>query len=188
MIGGCSRRPTLSPLPGGSTLLAFGDSLTEGKGVGRHEAYPAILERLSGFRVVNAGVSGEVTAEGLARLPDVLDETRPRLMLLMHGGNDILRGLDRRSMRANLAAMIELARERGVDVVLVGVPEKRLFSESAPEYAELARHHGLVFEPEIIGSLMRSPSMKSDAVHFNARGYRRIAETLHDRLREAGAI
>lgn len=88
--------------------------------------------------VVNAGVSGETTSQGLARLSTALDEARPALMILLMGGNDILRGMSMDAAKANLAAMIEMAVSEGVQVVLVGVPERSLFFRSAQMYRELA--------------------------------------------------
>ena len=80
-------------LPVGATVLAFGDSLTSGVGVSKTESYPSVLARMTGLNVINAGVSGELTQEGLGRLPALLDEISPNLLILAEGGNDILRGL-----------------------------------------------------------------------------------------------
>ncbi len=178
----------LTALAADDVILAFGDSLTEGKGVPPTQSYPAVLEQISGFRIINAGRSGETTAQGLRRLPGVLDEVQPRLMLLLHGGNDILQNLPAQQAADNIAAMIRLARARGIDVVLIGVPEKNLFSEVAPIYPALAEQFDLVFEPSLIASLLRSPSKKSDSVHFNQQGYREIAESLSGLLESAGAL
>ena len=84
--------------------------------------------------------------------------------------------------------MIQMAKGRGIQVVLIGVPEKRLFSSSAPLYEELAEKHDLVFDADMIGSLMRNPSMKSDAVHFNEAGYASMAKSIYELLSEYGAI
>ena len=183
----CQEKP-LQPLAPGATILAFGDSLTEGKGVSLGDSYPAVLQRISGMRVVNAGISGEVTADGLARLPEVLDDVRPQLMLLLHGGNDILRNLNPSEASENIAAMIQEARSRGIAVVLVGVPEKKLFSDTSPIYPALAERFKLVFVESIIADLLRSPSKKSDAVHFNQAGYEEIAQELYDTLQRTGAL
>lgn len=188
VLAACERGPTLQPLATDSVILAFGDSLTEGKGVTAQNSYPTVLSALTGRRVVNAGISGEITAEGLDRLPEVLDSVAPQLVVLLHGGNDILRNLDVVEARANLDAMIREIRGRGIAVVLVGVPEKRLFADSASLYGELAASHALPFDGEIIGELIRSPSMKSDSVHFNREGYQRLAESVHRLLDNAGAL
>jgi lysophospholipase L1-like esterase len=187
LLGGCGDAE-LQPLPAGSRILAFGDSLTEGVGVRPADSYPAVLSELSGLEVVNAGVSGETTVEGLARLERELERVQPQLLILLEGGNDILRNLGSRQTKANLAQMIAMAQDRSVPVLLLGVPEKNLFSSVAPLYDELAKEHAVLYERELIGDLMRTPRLKSDAVHFNERGYRRLAERLRARLRDSGAI
>lgn len=187
LLAACSR-PTLSPLLPGERILAFGDSLTEGVGVRVEQSYPAVLAALTRHEVINAGIAGEISEEGLARLPALLDELQPSLMVLLHGGNDILRNMNLAQTRDNLAAMIQLARDRGIGIVLVGVPEKNLFSDSAPIYPELAERYDLVFEDEIVADLIRSPTMKSDAVHFNQLGYTELAEAIYSKLDAAGAL
>src|SRR5258706_4239390 len=123
LASGCSQPAKLAPLPADAVLLAFGDSLTYGTGANEEESYPAQLARLTGRRVVREGVPGEVSAAGLARLPAALDEHRPRLLLLCHGGNDFLRRVPTEQAAENLRAMIRLAKARGIEVVLIGTPE-----------------------------------------------------------------
>lgn len=186
-LAGCSG-PSMEPLASGEVILAFGDSLTEGVGATREQSYPARLAELSGHPVVNAGVSGEVTAEGVARLPDVLERTDPGLMILLLGGNDILRNGSQAEAKRHLSRMIEMARERDVQVLLLGVPEKSLFSSSAPLYEELAEEHGVPLMEGMVASLLKKPRFKSDQVHLNAAGYRAMAERIHERLVEEGAL
>lgn len=187
LLSACSR-PSLTPLLPGERILAFGDSLTEGVGVSNDHSYPAVLAALTRHEVVNAGIAGEISEEGLARLPALLDEVQPSLMVLLHGGNDILRNMNLAQTRDNLAAMIQIARARGIGIVLVGVPEKSLFSDSASIYPELAERFDLVFEDEIVADLIRSPSKKSDAVHFNRLGYSELAAAIFSKLDSAGAL
>ncbi len=180
--------PKLNPINNNSSILAFGDSLTQGVGVKTENSYPKILSELSGRKVINSGVSGETTDIGLTRLPTELEKYNPGLLLLLEGGNDILRNRDHSQIKKNLNNMIMVAKNHGVQVVLIGVPEKKLFSSSASIYRELAEEHDLVFEGELIGSLMRSPSMKSDSIHFNKSGYRKLAESIYELLKENGAL
>ena len=185
--GGCGG-DALSPLPDDGVILAFGDSLTAGVGVSAARSYPSVLAELTGLRVVNAGVSGEVTAAGLRRLPGELSRATPNLLILLEGGNDILRNGSSTSTKANLAAMIEIAQASGTEVVLIGVPEKNLFSSSAPYYEQLASEYSVVFAPKIVARLLRSPAMKSDPIHFNEHGYRALAEAIHELLVDNGAL
>lgn len=185
LLQGCGGTK-LEAIPANGIILAFGDSLTAGYGVEKAQSYPTVLAELSDRTVINAGISGETTAEGLARLPSVLDQTNPDLMILLEGGNDILRSQDLSQTEANLAAMIELAQNRDVEVVLVGVPYR--LAKVAPFYRDLAKEYDLAFAPELIGTLLREESYKSDEVHFNVQGYRLVAEELHGLLDKAGAL
>ena len=184
---GCST-PSLDPLDADSTILAFGDSLTLGYRVNIADSYPAVLSELTGIEVVNSGVSGETTEEGLARLGGELDKHNPDLLILMEGGNDILQNLDPKLTKRNLSAMIDLANKRDIAVVLVGYPEKKLFSDVAPIYEELARENSVVFEGELVGRLLRQSEYKLDPIHLNEKGYRKMAESFRNLLEENGAI
>ena len=184
----CSGDPELKPLPQNATVLAFGDSLTAGLGVSKDQAYPAVLQTLSGRTVINAGVSGELTIDGLKRLPDLIDKHDPQLLILLEGGNDILQNRSLASAKANLSAMITFAKNQGLDVVLVGVPKKSLFAGTADLYFELAEEHQIPLEDSIISSLLKQPAMKSDSVHFNRAGYSALAEALYGVLGDSGAL
>jgi lysophospholipase L1-like esterase len=187
MLNGCSR-PELSPISSDGTILAFGDSLTFGVGTTKINSYPSVLAQMTGLNVINAGVSGETTTDGLARLPELLDRTVPDLLILIEGGNDILRNQSKSTLKTNLQQMIELAQSRRIPVVLIAIPEKSLLSNAAPLYAELAEQYGLVYDDSLIGGLQRSPSLKSDIVHFNKEGYREMAESIYELLDDSGAI
>ena len=187
LVVGCDSAGSLEELQTGDTILAFGDSLTFGKGTSRTAAYPAVLEQLSGYQVVNAGVSGETTAEGVVRLPSLLLEHEPALVVLFEGGNDVLQNLNKTETKANLSQMITEIQTFGAQVVLVAVPEKSLFSSAAPWYKELADENGLLLQDNIVSKLIKKPAMKSDSVHFNAAGYRALAEAIHEMLEDNGA-
>lgn len=180
--------PPLPPLPPDGVVLAFGDSLTRGTGAGEAEAFPARLEALIGRRVVNAGVPGEVSAEGLRRLPGTLDRHRPDLLILCHGGNDFLRKRPEAALEANLREMVAVARERGVPVVLIGVPAPGIFLSTAEVYRRVAADLALPLEADVVGDVLGDPALKSDPIHPNAAGYARLAAAVASLLREAGAV
>ena len=188
LIAACTERPKLERLPSDAVVLAFGDSLTFGSGASEPESYPAQLEALIGRRVVRAGVPGEVTAQALARLPGALDEHAPRLLLLCIGGNDFLRRLGNPQAERNVREMVQLAKSRGVAVLLIGTPEPG-FSVSPPAfYANIAKEFRLPYEGGIIGEVLMDRALKADPIHPNARGYRVIAERVADKLKQSGAI
>lgn len=188
LLVGCGGPPELNRLAPDARVLAFGDSLTYGTGSGEGESYPAVLAAMIGREVVNAGVPGEESGAGLARLRGELDRVQPDLLVLCHGGNDILRGRDLDAAAANVAAMVREARSRGIDVVLIGVPERSLFSSTAGFYREVADDAGIPLEDRVIADILRTPSLKADPIHPNGDGYRRMAEAVHDLLVSAGAV
>ena len=188
LLAACGGGPKLEKLQSGDVLLAFGDSLTFGTGATPAESYPAVLERSIGRKVVNAGVPGETSAEGLARLPGVLDEVQPKLLILCHGGNDFLRRLGEAKAAENVRAMIRLARERNVPVILLATPKPGLPPSVPAFYAEIAAELGVPFDDAVIKAVVFDNRLKSDMVHPNAKGYAQIAAALRDVLKKSGAI
>jgi len=184
----CSSGTKLPRLDANAVVLAFGDSLTFGTGAESAESYPAILGHLIARKVVNAGVPGEVTDEGLSRLPGLLDTARPALMLLCHGGNDLLRRLDKNQTAGNIRAMIRLAHARNISVILIAVPSPGLSLQPPSIYREIASDLQLPIEEQILTTVLADGSLKSDYIHPNAAGYRRIAEELAALLKKTGAI
>jgi acyl-CoA thioesterase I len=188
LLAGCTDGPKLPPLPGDGVLLAFGDSLTFGTGAAEGESYPAVLERLTGRRVANYGIPGEISADGLARLPGALEKESPALLILCHGANDLLRQMDRDQAAENLRGMVRIARERGISVVLVAVPSPDL-SLAPPEfYSRIAAEFGIPIEKKALKRILGNRSLKSDYIHPNGAGYRQLAGALASLLRKSGAI
>ena len=182
---GCDSGPSIKPFKQESVVLAFGDSLTHGTGASTGQSYPDVLSELLGRQVINVGIPGEVSASGLKRLPSVLEEYKPTLVILCHGGNDFLRKLDQATTSGSLDAMVTLIRSRGADVVLVGVP-KFGFGLQVPElYSQIADKYTVPLQKEILVDLLSDNSMKSDVIHPNATGYRLMAEAIYDLINKA---
>ena len=189
LSAGCSEPvPQLRPLPKDAVILAFGDSLTHGTGAAGTSSYPTVLAAAIDRTVINAGIPGEKTPTGLERLPKLLDSRQPQLVLLCHGGNDLLAKRPDATIKANLAAMVRLVRAQGAEVVLIGVPKPRLLLSAAPFYAELAQELGLPYLADTLSDVLGDRQLKADQVHPNAAGYRAIADALADLLRESGAL
>jgi acyl-CoA thioesterase I len=163
-------------------ILVFGDSISAGYGLAHVEqGWVALLQtRLKdedyGYQVVNASVSGETTAGGLARLPRALDLHHPKIVILELGGNDGLRALPIAQMRANLVRMVELAAAAGARVLLLGM---RIPPNYGPEYTEqfqscysdLARDKKLPLVPFLLADIAQSPNlMQADGIHPNPLG------------------
>lgn len=189
VLSACSERvPQLPRIGPDDVVLAFGDSITFGTGAAEAESYPAVLAELIGRNVVRAGVPGELSAQGVQRLPSALEMHRPKIVLLCLGGNDMLRKVDDATIRANLRAMIQTARGHGAAVVLLGVPRPALFGGAARFYAELAKEFGLHYQADVLNDVLKKPGLKSDPIHPNAQGYRVIAEEVAALLKRAGAL
>ena len=184
----CDNTPAITRLGDDAVILAFGDSLTYGTGADRDKAYPAQLQALISRTVVNAGIPGEVSQTGLRRLPALLERHRPDLVIICHGGNDILRRLNLERTRDNIQQMIELSRSHGAEVVLVGVPAFGIFLTSAEFYTDLAERNRLPIENNVLGDVLRVGAYKSDQIHPNAAGYGVIAARLAELLQQSNAI
>jgi acyl-CoA thioesterase-1 len=177
-----------------SAIVAFGDSLTAGYGMGLDEAYPARLQEILdrenyAYEVVNAGVSGDTTASGVRRLDWVLEGREVAVLILALGANDGLRGLPPTEMKKNLASIIEAAKSRGVQVLLAGFtapPDQkdRYLREFVSVYPELAQEHGVALMPFLLQDVAgRSALNQADGRHPNDEGARIIAENVFQHLR-----
>lgn len=175
--------PRLEPLAGDAVILAFGDSLTHGTGAGRSEDYPSRLAELTGRTVINAGEPGELSGEGRERLPALLDKHDPDLVILWHGGNDILRDRDPAETEQNLRAMVNTSRESGAQVLLLAVPARSLFLGTAEFYSSVAKDLDVPLIDELLADVLRDRELKADPIHPNGKGYKVIAEKVRDVIR-----
>lgn len=188
LLAACSNVPQLPKLAADATILAFGDSLTFGTGAGDTESYPAVLALLTGRKVINAGIPGEVSGDGGRRLPEVLERERPALLILCHGGNDLLARQSHQVIADNLRAMLRVAREHGVPVLLIAVPSPDLSFKPPSLYEDLARELKVPIERKALPHILARGSLKSDHIHPNAAGYRLLAESVAGLLKKSGAL
>jgi lysophospholipase L1-like esterase len=186
-LAACGRRQPLGRVvPPGSVVLALGDSLTFGTGATPETSYPAVLASLSGWQIVNAGVPGDTSAQALERLPDLLQEHKPALVLVSIGGNDLLRRLPEGQTRANLQRICELARDAGAQVLVLAVPRPSVaaaFTGSLsdhPMYAEISTALKLPLHAQGWAGVLADEALRADAIHANARGYAQMARSVYD--------
>ena len=193
LLSACGRKKTASRVPPGAAVLALGDSLTWGTGATPETSYPAVLATLTGWRIANAGVPGDTAQQALQRLPALLQEHQPQLVIVSIGGNDFLRRLPEADTRRDIRAICEQARARGAQVLLVAVPA---FSASAalgrPSdhalYADLARELKLPLYEKGWSTVLARPEWRSDWVHANAQGYAEFAQGLNRFVRQSGLL
>lgn len=171
------------------TLLVYGDSLSASYGIEEEQGWVNLLrQRVESQElpvdVVNGSVSGETTTGGLERLPAMLANYAPQLMILELGGNDGLRGLPVKIMRENLALMIDLAKDSGAEVILTGIqiPPNYGPRYTAPffaTYAALAEEKSLPLVPFLIDGIAQQPElMQNDGIHPRAEAQSMILDNV----------
>lgn len=188
LLTGCSKAEVLPKLPAEGVILAFGDSITFGTGAPAGESYPAVLEQLTGRKVVNSGVPGEVTTEGVQRLPLLLEQVKPALVIICEGGNDMLSRTPHQQIAENLRGMVKVAQEQGVAAVLISVPALDLSFAPPPFYTDIANQLQIPCEEKVLTHILTKRSLKSDPIHPNSAGYRMLAERVAKLLHKSGAI
>lgn len=174
----CSDEKQKFELANSAVILAFGDSLTFGTGADPEQSYPSQLGKLTGQTVINAGVPGEISEKALERLPELLNKHHPQLVILCHGGNDLLRKLSVAELESNLGKMVDLIQQSGAEVLLVSVPKPGLLMQASPVYQRIAEAKDVAIEDGIIAKVEAEIEWKSDPIHPNAIGYKKIAEQL----------
>ena len=193
-LAGCGRdKKTAQPVQPGSTVLALGDSLTFGTGASTETSYPAVLAGLTGWNVVNAGVSGDTSAQALARLPALLAEHQPKLVIVSIGGNDFLRKLPESDTRTHVHAICKQSLAAGAQVLLVAVPRATVAAALGQMtdhalYAEVAKDLKIPLQREAWGEVLAQPDLRADAVHANARGYAQFARSVQGTAAAVGLL
>jgi acyl-CoA thioesterase-1 len=180
-------------LPAGSVVLVVGDSISAGYGVEPQQAWPARLAQRTGWRIVAAGINGDRTSGGRQRLPALIDEHRPALVLIELGGNDLLRGVPAAQIAGNLDAMIEKARAGGARVALMAAPQPSVLGAvtglaAAGLYADLARRRKVPLIEHALPSVLSDADLRQDAIHPNAAGHGVLAERAFEELARSGVI
>jgi acyl-CoA thioesterase-1 len=186
--------PARSSGPDTPRIVALGDSITAGLGLQPGEAYPALLQKKLKdqgypFEVVNAGVSGDTSADGLRRVDWAL-EGDVQVLILALGGNDGLRGLPPAQMKENLQGIITKARQRGIAVLLVGMEGppnygERYTTEFRKVFRDLAADNHVPFVPFLLQGVAGVADLnQADGIHPTARGAERVADLLWPRLEQ----
>jgi acyl-CoA thioesterase I len=191
LAAACSQ-PKQAPLPPGTRVLALGDSLTAAHGVTPDEAWPALLAQRTGWVVINAGVSGDTSAGALQRLPALLDEHTPALVLVTLGGNDMLRRLPQGQTVANLGQMITLIKARGAKAVLLATPKPSIAGavfnnlSAADFYQKVAKEHQVPLIEDALPDVLSNTDLKADQLHPNVAGHALLSKKIFDALAAIG--
>lgn len=167
-------------------IVAYGDSLVEGYGASTEGGFVTGLSQSAGVPIVNAGVSGNTTADALARISDVVAQ-KPDIVLLLLGGNDALQRVPLETTKANLGSIIESLQQGGAHVVLIGVIGGFPRDPFAQMFSGLAHQYRTTYVPNILSGIITDRSLMSDEIHPNDAGYAKIAVRLRPILESACA-
>ncbi len=189
--GGTKKEAALAT---GSKVLALGDSLTAPHGVKPGEDWPTLLAQKTGWVVINAGISGNTSAQALERLPALLEEHQPQLVLVSLGGNDMLRKLPQAQTVANLGSMLDLVKARGAKAVLLATPKPSIAGavfnslSAADFYAEVAKDKKVPLIADALPEVLSDTALKADQLHPNVAGHALLATKIFEALQKIGFI
>ena len=191
LLAACGKSVKLAAIAPGKTVLAFGDSVTFGTGAAPGEDWPSRIAARTGWRVINAGVPGDTAEAGKNRLPALLAEHRPDLVIVEIGGNDFLRRRPDESVKEDIRQMLRGIRQQGAAAVLVAVPAFSLMSAvgkpaDSPIYQALGKEEKIPVIADVFSGVLGRAELRADPIHPNAQGYARMAAEMTDRLRELG--
>lgn len=164
--------------PRNDTIVAFGDSLVFGTGATQGNDFVSVLSRKIGKPIINLGVPGDTTTQGLARISDVLEE-KPGIVLVLLGGNDYLRKVPPEQTIVQLRTIITTLQKDGALVVLLGVRGGILHDGFSRPFAQLAEETGSLYVSDVLEGLIGNMTYMSDGVHPNDAGYATIAERVY---------
>lgn len=179
LLSGCSKPEIKNIDAQGKNIICFGDSITFGYGANPGEDYPAVLRGMVKLPVINAGIDGDTTIAALERLQaDVLSKD-PRLVIVEFCGNDFLKKIPKEETVKNLSLIIDRIQQSGAMVALVDISAGMFFMEYRGAFKKLAADKKAIFIPAVLNRLITSPAMKSDFFHPNGRGYKIVAQRIH---------
>lgn len=172
---GCTKSNIANLESRGKNIICFGDSITRGKGVNPDQSYPAALAKMTSFPVVNSGINGDISSEGLKRIATDVLGNEPLLVVIEFGGNDYLNKIPLAETIRNVEEMIRIIQSKGAIVAIVDISNVLFMGEYRQEFKRLSEKYRGIFIPRIMEDIVSNESLKSDAIHPNGKGYKIIA-------------
>ena len=169
--------------PLGQKIIAFGDSLTAGYRVDKSDNYPTQLSMMINQPVINMGISGETTAEALARIDSVVAQN-PKIVLITLGGNDLKKKIPASEAFSNLKQIVTILQQNGALVVIGGIDIPFYSKDYADDYVIFAKQNGCLLVPNILDGLFGHSDLMVDTVHPNAKGYKIVSESFYEVIKD----
>ena len=194
LLAACSHPEKNAAIPQGGTVLILGDSLSYGTGANQGEDYPTLLAKSTGWKIINEGVPGNTSAEGLERLPALLEQDNPKLLIVELGGNDFIHQLPQSDTIRNLKAILALAKAKGVKTILMAIPEMSPLKAAIgnlsdhPLYETIAKETATPLVADVFADVLSDSSLKSDQIHPNAQGYAMVSKNMTTKLKLLGYV
>ena len=179
LIMGCAKKEIKNINSKGKDIICFGDSITMGYGAGLGEDYPTALGKLLNLPVINVGIDGDTTVDGLNRIETDVLSKNPLLVIIEFQGNDFIKNIPKETTFRNIKEMISRAQAKGAIVALADISAGLFLNEYRQAYYEIAKQEGVIFIPTILKGILTNPGMKSDFLHPNAKGYKIVAQRIY---------
>jgi acyl-CoA thioesterase I len=194
LLAACGHHEKYAAIPQGATVLILGDSLSYGTGANQGEDYPTLLAKSTGWKIINEGVPGNTSAEGLERLPALLEQENPKLLIVELGGNDFIHQLPQSDTIRNLKAILALAKAKGVKTILMAIPEMSPLKAAIgnlsdhPLYENIAKETTTPLVADVFADVLSDATLKSDQIHPNAQGYAMVSKNMTTKLKLLGFV
>jgi lysophospholipase L1-like esterase len=167
----------------GTSIVMFGDSLIEGLGASIGRALPNLLSEMIHEKVINKGIHGQTSAQGLARINQVID-LDPKVVMVLFGGNDFLQNVPLHTTFKHIDEIVTTLQDYGAIVILLGIQGGLLEDPYKLEFKKIAQKRGALYVSNVLEGLIGDTNLMSDQVHPNDIGYRMIAERIYPVLKK----
>lgn len=194
LVACSSNKEKLPAIPTDTTILVLGDSLSYGSGASPETSYPTLLAQHTGWNIINAGVPGDTTAQGLARLPELINDYQPQYLFIELGGNDFIKKVPITQTQKNLTAIITLAKQNNIPTLMIAIPEYQPVAAAFGGlsdheiYQKLAIEYDIPLIENLFSEVLSDNALKADYVHPNAKGYAVVEQGLREALFELGLL
>lgn len=194
VIYGCVSEINGRYIPPGEKVLVLGDSISEGYGVGIKNSWVSHLQKSTNWQIINAGVSGETTIEGLNRLPALITQYQPQTLIIELGGNDMLRKIPITSIIDNFEQMINIAQAKNIQVILMAIPEVSVFAaitanlDDAKFYKAISKQKKIPLITTAVSEVLSDANLRLDQIHPNEQGHITLSDKVFKKLKSLNII
>jgi len=178
-LQGCAKREIKNIDSKGKNIICFGDSVTIGYGAEKGQDYPNVLSKMVNVPVINSGIDGDTSEGAIKRLKSDVLHRDPFLVIVEFAGNDFLRRIPFEQTCRNIEEIIKNIQSQGAMVAITDISAGMIMSSYRKEFKRLCKKYDAIFIPSLFSGILTNPSLKSDAFHPNAEGYKIIAQRIY---------